>query len=250
MILSIPASFLFLFCRNDNQQTLEEVKEMLASRLSSVARDIENGRLDSVVDDCQLLMEMFQQLNELTEVTNILVLIRQAMDELTSDRPVLLLGVSVHQHQDDRGRPMFIIPREILHYYVSEGFKCSDIAIFLGVSERTVKRRLNSYGIKIRDTYADISDQELDQNVLDIIKEYPNIGEKSVTGHLRSAGYRVQQWRVRKALRNVDPAGVLLRRLCLDVTHRRKYSVRAPQALWHIDGYHKLIRYNIFSFCP
>lgn len=37
--------------------------------------------------------------------------------------------------------------------------------------------------------------------------------------------------------------GVLMRTLQLNPRRRRKYSVRAPNSLWHIDGKHKLIRY-------
>lgn len=31
------------------------------------------------------------------------------------------------------------------------------------------------------------------------------------------------------------------------VLHRRKYHVISPNALWHLDGYHKLIRWRIVS---
>ena len=28
--------------------------------------------------------------------------------------------------------------------------------------------------------------------------------------------------------------------------HRREYEVAAPNLLWHVDGYHKLIQWKIF----
>lgn len=37
-----------------------------------------------------------------------------------------------------------------------------------------------------------------------------------------------------------------MRRLRLHVLRRRQYSVPGPNALWHIDGNHKLIRYVFF----
>ena len=39
-----------------------------------------------------------------------------------------------------------------------------------------------------------------------------------------------------------DPIAVLLRRTV--ATGRRKYSVPRPNALWHIDGLHKLIQWG------
>ena len=38
----------------------------------------------------------------------------------------------------------------------------------------------------------------------------------------------------------VDPNGVRPR--LSQVLHRRKYLVPGPNSLWHVDGYHKLIR--------
>ena len=64
-------------------------------------------------------------------------------------------------------------------------------------------------------------------------------------GHLRAQGIVVQRERIRESLRRTDPAGVILRqRLAL---LRRAYHVPHPNplwpnALWHIDGNHKLIR--------
>lgn len=53
----------------------------------------------------------------------------------------------------------------------------------------------------------------------------------------------VQQHRAREALRRVDPEGVLLRAIELNVVVRQPYHVASPLSLWHIDGHHKLIRY-------
>ena len=51
-------------------------------------------------------------------------------------------------------------------------------------------------------------------------------------------------------MRRVNPDGVLLRALELRAVRRRRYQVRGPLSLWHIDGNHKLIRYSIaFKGC-
>ena len=48
-------------------------------------------------------------------------------------------------------------------------------------------------------------------------------------------------------MQRVNPEGCLLSSLdlkTLNVLQRRKYQVYGPLALWHIDGNHKLIRYE------
>ena len=47
---------------------------------------------------------------------------------------------------------------------------------------------------------------------------------------------------MRESLRRVDPDGGVSR--FATVLHRRVYAVHSPNALWHIDGYHKLIRWK------
>ena len=56
-------------------------------------------------------------------------------------------------------------------------------------------------------------------------------------------GLRVQQDRVRESLHRVDPIGIKSR--IRGVLHRRQYDVPSANALWHVDGYHKLIRWRI-----
>ena len=41
----------------------------------------------------------------------------------------------------------------------------------------------------------------------------------------------------------VDPINVSMRRM--RVIHRRTYNVPGPNALWHIDGHHSLIRWRM-----
>ncbi|XP_052780602.1 uncharacterized protein LOC128217486, partial [Mya arenaria] len=64
--------------------------------------------------------------------------------------------------------------------------------------------------------------------------------------HESNQGHRVQEKQVRDALKYCDPQGVLFRRLLLSAcrVQRRVYNVRAPLALWHINGNHKLIRWR------
>ena len=72
----------------------------------------------------------------------------------------------------------------------------------------------------------------------------PNVGCKRMTGLFLGRGLRVHQVRIRESMRRVDPERVLLIALELNTLQRRCYQIRGPLSLWHINGNHKLIRYE------
>lgn len=140
------------------------------------------------------------------------------------------------------GRPSFEIPEAQILFLVEQGFSSTDMGIMMGVSSRTIRRRMQQYGVSIRESYSTMSDAALDIIVLQILTEFSNCGYRRMDGFLRSRGHRIQHQRIRQSIARVDPDGVILRSLEIHVVRRRAYNVIAPLALWHIDGYHKLIR--------
>ena len=112
----------------------------------------------------------------------------------------------------------------------------------LCVSAKTIHRRLHEYNLSIKNSYASLSDQELDDIVIEISSQFKNCGYKAMQGHLLARGFKLQEERVRQSMRRTDPEGTFVRALQLKVTHRRVYNVQGPLALWHIDGNHKLKR--------
>uniref|UniRef100_A0AAV2KLY9 Integrase catalytic domain-containing protein n=2 Tax=Knipowitschia caucasica TaxID=637954 RepID=A0AAV2KLY9_KNICA len=120
-----------------------------------------------------------------------------------------------------------------------------DIADLLNVSERTVFRRIAEHGLQRSHWDQSISNDHLDATVRDILQYHPNTGYKMMTGHLRARGIHLQRCRIRDSMHRVDPQGIQVRSLQLRTVRRRKYSVPAPNSLWHIDGNHKLIRWRI-----
>lgn len=90
--------------------------------------------------------------------------------------------------------------------------------------------------------FANITDLELDTYTCEINSLFPRCGVNLMLSRLRSSGIFVQRERVRESLRRIDPTGVVAR--CRRSLHRRVYSVPSANALWHIDGYHKLIRWR------
>ena len=145
----------------------------------------------------------------------------------------------------DRGRPKIVITSQMLDYFFGHGFSASTTAHLLHVSLRTLRRRMSEFGILIRDQYSNISDEVLDRTVAIIQRQYPNCGYRMMQGYLRRLNHRVQQGRVRESMARTDPQGVILSIWCHTVV-RRTYSVQSPNALWHIDGNHCLIRYVHF----
>jgi len=140
----------------------------------------------------------------------------------------------------NRGRPRLGISADQLQYLLELGFTCPQIASVLGVSLSTIRRRMGDYNLSVSGQYADITDRELDDIVMDIKSAFPNCGYHLMHGHLLTRGYRVTQTRIRESLQRVDPDGVAVR-WAVSI-ERRKYRVLSPLSLWHLDGNHKLIR--------
>ena len=139
------------------------------------------------------------------------------------------------------GRPAVDIPENQLRFLVEHNFKTTDIAQLFGCSCRTIVRRLKEFGIE-HNVYTAIDDSRLDAMVSDIAARLPCCGIRSMQSMLRTNGIVLQRERVRESLCRVDPVGMqdrLRYRL-----HRRQYNVPHPNSLWHIDGYHKLIRWR------
>lgn len=145
------------------------------------------------------------------------------------------------------GRPRYSILRDQLEFLVDRRFSVIDIATLLGVSVRTIERCLFEFGLSVRSTYSCIDNGELDQMIHNILTEFPNTRYRRMTGFLMSRGLRIQQCRIREAMRRVNPAGVILRALELWTIHRSRYQVYGPLALWHIDGNHELIKVSFPS---
>lgn len=112
-----------------------------------------------------------------------------------------------------------------------------EISVLMKIPKRSLQRKMSFLGISVKNQYSDISDENLEALVLQIHNENPLIGERFMLHRLGAMGYMVQRARVRRAIhavigpRHLAPAIV-----------RRRYSVRAPLSVVHVDGYHKLIK--------
>jgi hypothetical protein len=144
------------------------------------------------------------------------------------------------REQSTGGRRRYIVPLERIEVLRSTGMSWTAIANCLGISTKTLQRRREEYGMC--DTYSEISSEELETNVRDILRLTPFSGESYVRGALRGRGINVQRWRVRNAIRNIDPINRAIRRRY--TIQRRLYNVKKPNHLWHVDSNHKLINWR------
>ena len=153
------------------------------------------------------------------------------------------LSLVRHQCPDEQleetgklGRPRKLICKNEVGSLFDIYHNWSDVARELGVSERTLRRRRDELGIVVADangprkTYSDISQDQLCEVVRGVLNTLPNAGETYIIGACRSRGIHVQRWRIRDAIKVVDPVSRALRRTVSIV--RRVYNVPSPNSLW------------------
>ena len=126
---------------------------------------------------------------------------------------------------ESRGRPKYDLPRKQLLYFIEHGFTCSRISAMLQISQRTIRRQMSSYGLSVQEMYSQISDAELKKLITEAHVSFPNAGYRFIRGWLNQRGFKIQEYRVRELMREVDPIGVTNR--FFQSIHRRTYSVKA-----------------------
>ena len=112
------------------------------------------------------------------------------------------------------------------------------------MSRSTVYRRLLDVGVSTHD-YTAISTSDLDEVLREIKKEFPNDGEVMTKSHLLRLGIKVTRQELRNSIHRVDHENTVSRQS--KMVKRRVYSVEHPNALWHIDSHHKLIKWRFVT---
>uniref|UniRef100_A0A3B3SWA4 Integrase core domain-containing protein n=1 Tax=Paramormyrops kingsleyae TaxID=1676925 RepID=A0A3B3SWA4_9TELE len=156
--------------------------------------------------------------------------------------------VILEEDKTGPGRPRLHLNEDRLLHLLGMQLPVPCIANLLGVSKRTVFRRMAECNVSVRGHYSTLSNEELDRLIIDIKTSMPNAGYRMVRGALKGIGHLVQWERVVASMHRVDTAGILSRLTQLGCVVRRTYSVPCPKFLFHIDTNHKLIRYNIVIF--
>ena len=149
-----------------------------------------------------------------------------------------------------RGRPKYIVKEEQLVFLRELKFTWSTIALMFGVSRRTMYNIRCNLGLVSTEFtgFSNITDDQLKAIISDIQQAMPEVGQSMLRGILNSRGIFVSTVRLRECLAEVDPINSTLR--WASPIRRRVYSVPYPNALWHLDGNHKLIRYERIKGIP
>jgi len=187
----------------------------------SIPRFVEDSRNREAIDTLQSLHGFFNFL-----LTDFQTRHPEQTSAPSENRYVLLPPSLRTGHQ---GRPQYNISQEQISHLVSLGMNWQNIATCLGVSCRTLYRHRQRLSIQPL-TYGTLSNDNLNRVVGEILQSTTNAGERYVHGSLRSRGLRIQRWRVRQSLQEIDPLGRSFRRR--HAIRRRIYSVPTPNQLW------------------
>jgi hypothetical protein len=142
-------------------------------------------------------------------------------------------------HTGKRGQPRKDVNVEFLVEAMSSRrqISISKLALALGIHRNTLSARLKEAGVLRK--FSALHKSDLDKLVKGFRSVKPDSGVRYLIGFLRSHGIRIQKHRVFASIRRVDGLGRALRQRT--TIHRRTYKVSRPNALWHLDGHHKLI---------
>lgn len=138
-----------------------------------------------------------------------------------------------------RGRPQKIISETFLQEVFRAGRNISirTLATSLNIHRNTIAKSMKLYGIT-RPQFSNISNESLDAMIKGYKQRHPNTGIRYIRGHLTHHGIRVQRKRIIESLGRVDSvARVILNNKTIQ---RQEYISSRPNALWHVDGHHKL----------
>ena len=146
----------------------ENYISIVAAMASALSQRQDEGRLSYLLED--LLTAMERELEKLTVVTDSFPL-RNSRD--LNRCPTM---------PSTGGRPAFDRSKEQIEVLRDTAMNWKAISIFLGVSERTLFRRREEYGIQ--PTFSAISDEDLDEQVRQILSLTPYSGDTYVRGGL------------------------------------------------------------------
>ena len=95
-----------------------------------------------------------------------------------------------------------------------------------------MRRGRHEFGLPVGvgEDFSDVSNDDLDEYVKEILEVTPSAGRRLVEGGLRQRGLRIQRYRIQESIRRVDPVVSTLRAAQQIICG--VYSVPCPNALW------------------
>ena len=114
------------------------------------------------------------------------------------------------------------------------------LATLLGIHRNTLRYKLRALGLNKQ--FSSLTDNQLDHVIKIYKKLRPNSGIRYTSGFLHCHSLQVQRECIRMSLQHVDGLRHALQRN--DAIMRRTYISQMSNAVWHLDGLHKLIQYG------
>lgn len=111
-------------------------------------------------------------------------LVRSALQALTSicdleHQPQVAL---VPSGSSPGGQPRYNIPMRQVQFLLENRFTVPQVSEMLGASGSTIRRRMSEYHLSVRDQYATVTDQELDEMIGEIREQFPTRGNNKLRG--------------------------------------------------------------------
>ncbi|KAK7037412.1 hypothetical protein VNI00_011162 [Paramarasmius palmivorus] len=213
-------------------------KERLVGGLDTLYALAESEESEDLPDDW--LLESVEVLAVDVKRVHEAIHLAEARDEtnIYYDNPITVIKTG------KPGRPRKQINPEFMAAAASpkKGLKKTQVAQAIGVSVKTLTSRMDEANIEHR--FPKISDNQIDQ----LVKKYANAkigsGGRYVTGYIRGTHrLKVPRYRIFQSLKRLSRVSKILR--TTKTINRRKYEVKRPNSLWHVDGHHKLILWGI-----
>ena len=143
------------------------------------------------------------------------------------------------ERSEKRGQPHKIISKAFLKEVFRPGrnISISKLTSSLPVHKNTLENYMCRYKIMCPQ-FSTISNLSLDEIVAQYRSEHPNTGIRYPCGYLFWQSIRVQRERIVVLLSHIDNVVRVI--LWNKMIKRREYKSSRPNALWHVDGHHKL----------
>ncbi|XP_057311502.1 uncharacterized protein LOC130649269 [Hydractinia symbiolongicarpus] len=217
--------------------------------LNEIGQEIYNIQFDEIIWNLASIYLEYLQVPDISDrIPEVIRSLQNSYEELVKHRcrggDKSNAYISPRAVTGEVGRPKYEVPKEQVISLKKIGYQWKDIAQMLGISIKTLCRRRKEFDLPFGEAeYSDITDQQLDEIVREVLLILPNCGERMVIGAITSKHIKVKRERLRQSIMRVDALSrVMRRRNCIQ---RRRYNVKSPNSLWHMDGHHKLIRWRI-----
>lgn len=141
------------------------------------------------------------------------------------------------------GTPMFDVDVETIDNYRLNRHPWTAIATMVGTTPKTLREWRGR--VNYQEPSHEFDDNTVDDIIRTFVEGQPMIGETIIIAHVNGVhNIRGTRQQFRDSIARVDPEGLAERRALFGQRLiRRKYDIVGPHLLWHLDGWHKLIRY-------